>query len=356
MRRALVTAAEASGDALVAEVLRALTRRRPDRLFQGIAGPRMARVGADLRALGDLQRLSVSGLVEVLPALPDVLQARRRVRHALHAEPPLALFVDSPSLHLPLAAEARRLGVPSALLVAPQTWAWRPGRASRLNEQVDRLLCLLPFEVEPLRRLGVDARFVGHPAACLRPGPLRGGPPRVLAVLPGSRRGEVRRLLHPLLAAARALPGGPSIRVPWALPEPPPSEPGVSFERCAGATVLADADLALVAAGTATLEAALLAVPTVVVARVHPLTAVAARRLLRVDSVALPNLVLGRPAQGEVVQDLRPLSAATRRLADRLDEARCAARADAEQLRSLLSPGDFGELCADALEDLWRTP
>lgn len=350
MTAPLFTAAEVSGDRLAGPVLQELARLRPSLRWAGIGGPSMAASGVH-DAFGDVDALGGAGLIELLPQLPAILGARRRLARWVDGRPPIAVFVDAPDLHLPLARRARALGVGCALLVVPQFWAWRPGRRRTIAQTADLALCLFEHEVAPLRSLGMPAFWVGHPAAELRPPPPR--PPRRaprLALLPGSRRSEVHRSLPPFLKAAAAL-GCSDVEVAWRLPGSPPRTPGVRYSADPGPAVLARADVALVAAGTASLEAAVLGVPTVVVAALHPASAAIARRLLTLRWAALPNVLLGREAVRELQQDLS-VSSLTDALAPLLNDvvaARQRADATADELREALGPSGFARRAAERL-------
>lgn len=318
MTTLLVAAAEASGDRLAATLVGALRAGAPSLRVRALGGPALRGAASEVVAATD--GLGVMGFVE---GAKVALRARRvtaAAQGALREGPPAAcLTVDAPSLWLPVARAARSAGVPALHLVAPQVWAWRPGRVPRIAASVDLLLCLLPFE--PAWFEGhVRAVFVGHPAAAVIPAPVpRPGDPAI-ALCPGSRPAEVRALAPVFAAAARRIrrerpsagflvpvaPGvdaGPLLALPGAVPVP-------------GIAAVAGADAALVASGTATLELAALDVPMVVAYRVHPLVAALARRALRVDHVALPNLLAGRRLVPEHLQDLDP-DALAREVLDR---------------------------------------
>ena len=345
MSSCVFTAAEPSGDRLAGPVLDALAEWVPAVSWVGHAGERMARCAA-LTALGDVRDLSGAGLVELIPRLPSILRGRRSLQGALAAAP-LAVFVDGPDLHLPLARAARARGATTICLVCPQFWAWRPGRRAAIGAAFDLVLCLFPFEVPALRSWGIAAHCVGHPAA---DEPLEERPQQgLIALLPGSRPAEVRRNLGPFVAAARAAAGqGSRIVVPWRLRAEPPELDGVEFDRAEGAAVLRRCDVALVAAGTASLEAALLGVPVVVSASAHPLTAAVASRLLRSQHLALPNILLGREAVPEIHQDLSvgPLAGALQ-----TQLAGSGAMALAQELRAQLGSG-FAGRAADRIAPL----
>lgn len=260
------------------------------------------------------------GLWEVVSSLPRLLGVMHRLRRDLVARPPTAvLTVDSPDLSLRIGAFARSQGLSVVHWVAPQVWAWRPGRARRLARSADTVLCLLPFE-PPLLSPHVRAVFTGHPAAALQPGrSIRPGSP-TFGLVPGSRRGEVRRHWPVLQEVARRL----RARHPTA-GFVVPRAPSVAKEALSGVEAtfvdtmgdLVGADAAVVASGTATVELAALRVPMVVIYRVHPFTYAIARRLVRVPHLALPNLIAGRQIIPEFVQDFRPEA-----LAARVDDVR----------------------------------
>lgn len=356
----LVSAAEASGDLLGAPLVRELLRRRPALHVTGIAGPSLRAAG--VVPLGRVEDLGAAGFVELLPALPRVLHLRRRLQAALQqGRPRVAVLIDAPDLHLSLHGPARRAGVRAVQLVAPQFWAWRPGRARKLATVVDQVLCLFRWEVDALRAHGADARWVGHPilerlAATARPAR---DPSRLrLALLPGSRAAERGRCLPAFLEAARRLSGGEAVEVVLSAPVGTRAPEGVLVDPRPGAEVLAGADVALVAAGTATLEAALLGVPTVCAASLHPISAAVARRFLVVDHVALPNIILGREAIAEVVQDLSPeaLGAPLDLILADPEAARARAGAVAEELAERLGPPGFATRAADAVLELGDWP
>ncbi len=321
-RKILVSAGEASGDRYAGGLVERLRQRWPAAEFFGCAGPRMREAG--VRAVVDASQLAVVGLVEVVSHLPRIFGLYRRLcRVARQERPELAILTDSPDFHLRLAGRLKRAGIPVVYLVAPQVWAWRRGRLRVLRRTVDRLLCIFPFEEAFFRRHGVNAYYIGHPLAGLvrasgtreeffeRHG-LEAARPLV-ALLPGSRRGEARRHLPELLEAVErigervpaafvlALPGGgfaglQDFREPMARS---------SIQLVEGATweVLAHADLALAASGTVTIEAALLGTPMVTFYRVAGLSWWLGKFLVRVPYYSMVNLVAGRPVVPELMQN-----------------------------------------------------
>ncbi|MBX2800959.1 MAG: lipid-A-disaccharide synthase [Myxococcales bacterium] len=302
-----IAAGEASGDRLGAALITELTERLPDLRVRGLLGPRMRATGAEQVAAAE--SATAMGLVEVLGAIPRLARLLGRLEADLAAErPDVVVTIDSPELLLRLAARAKRRGLATVHWVCPQLWAWRPARARRLGRQVDVLLCLLPFEpawIPPPAR----AVFVGHPAAAVRAEPGTGSGRRIVALCPGSRPSEVARHWPVLREVARRL------RERWAscdfvVPAAPTvdrgSLTGVDARIVPSLAQCAEACVAVVASGTATLELAALRVPMVVIYRVHPLTWPLARALVRVRHVALPNVLAGRQVVPEVLQDLDP--------------------------------------------------
>lgn len=321
--RILLSAGEASGDRLAAGLAQAVRRLRPEAELFGLGGPAMERAG--VRLLAHASEVAVVGLVEVLWRLPAIRSAMAALEATLERErPDVFVPVDFPDFNLRLARRARGASIPVVYFVSPQVWAWRRGRARAIRRSVRLMLVLLPFEVAFYEKAGVPVRFVGHPLAAgsLPPDGGRGALQRagldpsrpVVALLPGSRPGEVARHLPHMLASARLLrESHPQLQllIPLA-PMLPPSlvEAEVARSRLDGVAVhagdypdiLAGCAAGAVASGTATLDAALEGLPIVVVYRMHPLSYALARLLVRVDHVALPNLVAGRRLVPELVQ------------------------------------------------------
>lgn len=325
--RVAIVAGEASGDALGAALIGAMRQRVPSLEVRGVAGPMMRAAGCGL--LADARELSVMGLFEVLPHLPRLLRLRARLaRQIVDWRPDVFVGVDYQQFNLGLARRLRPRGIATVQYVSPQVWAWREGRVRTIGRAFDRVLCLLPFEPDFYRERAVGARFVGHPLADqipLRPDRAAAraalgldAAATVLALLPGSRHAEVRRLGLPFLRTAALLAGrraGLQVVAPMA-------GAGVraEFERSGRALTppltvrvldgqarlaLTAADAALVASGTASLEAMLCRCPMVVAYRVGGATALAVRafRLMRLPYVALPNLLAGEPLVPEFLQE-----------------------------------------------------
>jgi lipid-A-disaccharide synthase len=353
----LVVAGEASGDAIGAATLRALGDTHG---AWGLGGPALREAGAS--PLLDLQTIHANGLGDALRVLPQAASALARLAWKAHRCPPrAALLIDATSFNARLGRLLRAQGVPVLWCVAPQIWAWRPDRGPALARSMDRLAVLFSFEVPLWRSLGVDACWVGHPALDTPSPPrqqarssLRIAPSALaLALLPGSRPNEVRRLLPPFLEAASLLHRLEGMDA-WVLFAPSlPKALLASSTRLAerrGVRVLRVVpgqgiapwlpafDAALCASGTASLECALAAVPAVVAYRADALTAWLARRWLRTAYVALPNVLLGRRVFPELLQERctpEQLAREVRRLltAGSVEELRV-------QLRAALSPED----------------
>jgi lipid-A-disaccharide synthase len=326
--RVAIVAGEASGDALGAALMQALRERVPGVQFAGIGGPRMRAAGCE--CWHDASALAVMGLVEVLPHLPRLLRIRRElVARVLAERPDVYVGVDFKEFNLSVERRLKARGVRTVQYVSPQAWAWREGRARTIGEACDEMLCLLPFEPAFYARFGVQARFVGHPladeiavdgpehagrsAARAALGLPAAGP--VVALLPGSRAGEVGRLGATFVAAARLLAGrhpGLQCIAPMA------TEEAARLFRAAGAgsagirlldgqarLALQAADASLVASGTASLESLLCGCPMVVAYRLGALTAFLLRRfrLVKLAHFSLPNLLAGEALVPEFFQE-----------------------------------------------------
>ncbi|HZP67774.1 MAG TPA: lipid-A-disaccharide synthase, partial [Rudaea sp.] len=320
----VLVAGEASGDQLGAGLIAALRVRWPNAKFAGIGGPRMAAEGMDIWA--PMERLSVMGLVEVLAHLPGLLALRREVRRrTLAVRPDAFIGIDAPDFNLGLERKLKSAGIRTVHYVSPSVWAWREKRAARIGRSADLVLCLFPMEPAIYARYGVDARFVGHPLADrFALDPDRADARRalgladdvpVLALLPGSRLGEIRRLGCDFLDAAALLRREiPALRVVAPMAS---AACRAEFERLAAGSegvsivdgqahaAMIAADAVLLASGTAALEALLAERPMVVAYRLAPLTyrLVTGLRLLRTHVYSLPNILAGAPIVAELMQD-----------------------------------------------------
>ncbi len=303
--------------------MRELKTRLPGISLEALGGPRVAAAGATVRH--PMERYTVLGFVEVLGKIPAHVRLLRLLEHEFRSGAyDLALLIDYPGFNVRVAEAAHRHGVKVLYYIAPQLWAWHPGRARRLAAAVDRLAAVLPFEPAFFARHGIRAEYVGHPLLDQPPRPTRpaareslgiGAGERVLGLFPGSRPQETARLWVPFREAARRLlASGACDRVVVAGTtggEYPGSE-GFLLHRGAPESVFASADATLVKSGTTTLESALADVPMVVAYRVHPVTSWLARRLMTVPWISLVNLVADAP----VVEELTQGSVTPERLAD----------------------------------------
>lgn len=317
-----LSAGEASGDRYAGSLARELRRRLPSVRLLGMGGARMEAAGVE--TLAGLDRLAVMGAAELVGRLPYFLRLRRRVRSRLVREDvDLLVAVSYPGFNLPLASFASRRDIPVLYYAPPQVWAWRRGRARRVAEATDLVCSILPFEQGVLVDAGAEVEFVGHPllddvdrttapgrdsagdATGRRGRDGSGSPPR-LGLFPGSRRQEIRRLLPAMLAAAarlrRSRPGlevsvARAPGVPEAAYQGPPA-----LDLRPAPEVARRSTAALAASGTVTLELALHDTPMVVAYRMHPLTYALASALVRVEDVALVNLVHGSRLVPELIQ------------------------------------------------------
>ena len=348
-----VIAGEESGDVLGAKLMAALKAARPGLEFAGIGGPRMVAEG--MAPLFAQRELAVMGLLEVLPKIRQ-LRARlqQTIADILARRPAVLVTIDSPGFTLRVLRGVAGHGIPRAHYVAPQVWAWREGRVKHFPGLWEKLLCLLPFEPAFFARHGLAADFVGHPvleagldqgdAERFRAAHGLGDGQRAIIVMPGSRRSEISRLLPIFGETLERL----SARVPGLVPVVPVAHSVAEAVRAATSQwrvrpilvsetadkhdAFAAAAVALVKSGTSTLELALAGVPMVVAYRVNPVTAVIARRLVKVKFASLVNLLAGREVVPEMIQDrctpplleaalvhllTDPVAAATQRMAFR---------------------------------------
>lgn len=325
-RRIALVAGEASGDGLGAGLVAELRKRYPDAEFAGIGGDAMRAAGCD--TWHDCSELAVMGLAEVLRHLPRLLKLRKQFRERVLAwQPDVFVGIDAPDFNLGVEQWLKQRGVRTVHYVSPSVWAWREERARKIGRSADRVLCLFPMEPPIYAKHGVDARFVGHPMADaipLHPDRIAArealGLPidaPVLAMLPGSRLGEIARLAEPFFAAARLVADAiPDLRI--VVPAANAACRQALETHLAGFQLpnahlfdgqarecLYAADATLLASGTAALEAMLAKQPMVVGYRIAPLTyrIVKSFGLLKTERYALPNILAGRDLAPELMQD-----------------------------------------------------
>ena len=352
--RIFISAGEPSGDLHGAGVVRALRDRYPDSVIEALGGPLMAAAGATIRY--PMEGLAAFGVVEIVTKLAAHVRLLRALRADFRAgRYDLAIVIDYPGFHVRVAEAARQAGIKVLYYIAPQLWAWRPGRARRFASAVDRLAVVLPFEQRFFGGLGLRSDYVGHPLVDRGAWPSRAAAreqigirsdARVLGLFPGSRHQEIRRLWRPFRDAAHQLMSeGRCDRVLVAgTPDGDYPDPGrLELLRGDPIPVFAAADAALAKSGTTTLEAALADVPMVVAYKVHPLTWHMFQRLRTVQWVSLVNLVAEREVVPEMLQDraeAAPLAEALRPLLDPRDPATVAQREGLALVRERLGePG-----------------
>jgi lipid-A-disaccharide synthase len=347
----LLSAGEASGDTYGAQLIDALgqlasSSQQPAPTFFGMGGEKMQAAGCEL--LVHANEVAVVGLVEVLTHLPGIRRRfKRLVAEAARRKPDAAILIDFPDFNLRLARELHRLGIPVFYFVSPQIWAWRTGRVKQIQKYVRKMIVIFPFEQEFYRRHGVEVSYVGHPLAYVPP-PLisreefaaRHGldaGKQWIALLPGSRRKEVRLNLPVMLRAAQllqregdyefVLPVASTLKAEWLKEQVEQAQglkptsitsanaalkgrsstgensnaPRITLAVNARASLM-HARAAVVASGTATVEAALSGTPFVVVYRLAPLTWFLGRRLVKLDTFAMPNLIAGKKIVPELIQ------------------------------------------------------
>ena len=366
----LISAGEASSDMYAARLATALRARTGARLF-GMGGKRMAEAGVEL--IADYHQVAVVGISEVLHKIPTVIGVQRKIAsEAVRRRAALAILVDSPGTHLGVARRLKNNGIRVGYFIGPQVWAWRPGRVRVVKRLIERMVVIFPFEEEIYREAGVPVDFVGHPLVDV----VRASMSRtefaarhgldarrpIVTLLPGSRRSEIERnyplimeacerlsrearsngAIQFVLAAAPAL--GSELFAPYA-------RPGVSVTRVEGATydALSAADCAIVASGTATVEAALLGTPMVVVYRVSPTSAFVLKRMVRSPFIAMVNLIAGRRVVPELIQDQFTSAAVGEEVRKLLESpaARDEMKAGLAEVRTKLGPGGAIERAAD---------
>lgn len=363
----LISAGEASSDMYAARLATAL-RARTGAKFFGMGGPRMAEAGVEL--IADYHEVAVVGIAEVLHKIPTVIGVQNRLkREAKRRNAALAILVDSPGTHLGVARRMKQIGVPVGYFIGPQVWAWRAGRVRIVKRRVNRMVVIFPFEEKIYRDAGVPVDFVGHPlvdvvhasmtrAEFAARHNLDAGRP-IVTILPGSRRNEIRQNYGLIVEGCERLFRADS-KIQFVLAAAPNLKPdffasffhpAIEIKLVQGATynALAAADCAIVASGTATVEAALLGTPMVVVYRVSPLSAFILRRMIRTPFFSMVNLIAGRNVVPELIQDdFTPVAVEgqVRRLLDSPD-AREEMKSTLAEVRAKLGPGGAIERAAD---------
>lgn len=317
----LLSAGEASGDNYGAQLIDALRQLVPGAEFFGMGGEAMHAAGCDLQVHAN--EMAVVGLLEVVTRLPSI---RRHFMHLVNEagqrRPDAAILIDFPDFNLRLARELHEMGIPVFYFISPQLWAWRTGRVEQIKKYVRKMIVIFPFEQEFYRGHGVDVSYVGHPLAFL-PLPQESreefaaryklDPAKQwLAILPGSRRKELRLNLPVMLEAVKLLqqqggdfeyllPVASTLDSEWVRYQLGPAYRTIKLTENAQATVMLSR-AAVVASGTATVESALTGTPFIVVYRLSWLTWLLGRRLVKLENFAMPNLIAGKKIVPELIQ------------------------------------------------------
>lgn len=367
----LLSAGETSGDMYAARLAKALQARLDVQLF-GMGGPLMREAGEEI--ITDYSEVAVVGITETLKHLPSLRRAMERiVLEAEKRKPALAILTDFPGFHLRLARKLQPLGIRNVYYICPQFWAWRPWRANLIRRRFVKALCIFPFEEKFFRETRVAAEFIGHPLVgavqvtkdrkqfCeshgLDPGP------SLVTILPGSRAGELAHHLPVLHETCARIHAKKPAQFVVAAAHPNIAEQirggwpgGLRLRIVEGETynALAAADAAIVSSGTATVEAALLNVPMVVVYRVSPLTATLAKPLVRTPYFAMVNLIAEKQVVPELVQsDFTPEKVAGETLRLLQDpNARASQREGLLEVRRRLGPPGAVERAAELIARL----
>ena len=379
MTTVLLSVGDASGDVYASDFVRELRTRLPDARFVGLGGAEMEKAGVEL--VVHQRDVAVAGLFELLPDLHRIVSAWGKMIGALHElRPDLVVLVDSSGFNIPFARRARRLGCPTLYYVSPQVWAWRTGRIRKLARWVNQLAVIFPFEPQIYAGTQVPVEYVGHPlverlrsAAGVDRDRARRElalpvDARIVALLPGSRSSELRHQLPLQLQVARVLHARDP-RIHFVIPRAAslsretleagireaqlPSLLQIDLLDGRSQLALRAADVALLKPGTSTLEAALLDCPLVVAARTNRFTAWIVRRLVRVDSLTMPNLIAGEPIVPEFLQDgAQPEAIAEAVLALLEGPARDAQRARLAVVRQVLAKGGAAVRAAEIAAEM----
>jgi len=371
----LISAGESSGDMYAARLAAALQARLDVRLF-GMGGPRMRDAGVEI--IADCAEVSLVGIVEIARKYPALKRVwKRLLGETIRRKPRLAILTDFPGFHLRLARALKRNRIPSVYFICPQFWAWRPWRANLVRRRFVRGLCIFPFEQEWYRSRGVAADFIGHPlvgnvaasrtrAEFVADYKLDANLP-IVALLPGSRAGEIAHHMSILMRGCQRI--GKNKQVQFVLALAPGMNraaiarylrPDVAICVVEDKTydVLGAADVAIVSSGTATVEAALMDAPMIVVYRLAPFTAAVARLLVRTPMFAMVNLIAGKRVVPELVQnDFTPerLASETLGLLDS-PAARAEMRQGLAEVREKLGPPGAIDRAADIISAMVAQP
>jgi len=319
----MIVAGEASGDIYGAHLVMAIKELDPCIEFFGLGGPEMERTG--VRIMHQLSSMAVVGMTEIIPKSRYIFRALRELKQSLQVTPPdLLILIDYPGFNLHLAKKAHSLGIPVLYYIPPQVWAWREGRVRKIAKRVDRVAVILPFEKEFYRRHGVKAEYVGHPLLDIslpkrhkedikESLDINHNKTPILGLLPGSRDEEIESLLPVMIGAAEiishdfpslycVLPLASTVKEDVVTPYIKNAKIDIRIGRLDTKAILKIVDLALIASGTATLEAAIMETPMIIAYKVSFLSYLLGRFLIKVSHIGLVNLVAGNAIVPELIQ------------------------------------------------------
>lgn len=373
-----MVAGEISGDILGAGLIQSIKKRYPNAQFEGIGGPLMLEQGFHSHV--PMERLSVMGLVEVLGRIFELVGIRRKLkRHFIKQKPDVFIGIDAPDFNLGLELGLRKKGIKTGHYVSPSVWAWRQKRVFKIARAVDLMLTLFPFEAKFYKAHHVAVKFVGHPLADLIPVKIDKALAReklnqptdgkIVALLPGSRGGEIAYIGQSFLEAADWLYQHDSdIRflLPYvnddrkhqleSLISAYPATLPITLIEGQSRDVMAASDVVVLASGTATLEAMLLKRPMVVAYKVSRITHYIMKRLLKAPFISLPNLLANKELVPELIQDNAQADRIGQSVLDRLDEGKSKAMQSAFEHMHLDLKKDANEQAADAIVNLLESP
>ena len=323
MARILISAGEASGDLYAGAVTRGIKQLNPEAEVFGMGGDCLREAGGEV--LFDIKDHSLMGFVEVLKKLPDVWKLRNAFIDLMEKrKPDVLLTIDYPGFNMRLAKLAKERGIDVVYFIAPQVWAWRPGRAADVAKVTDKIACIFPFECDFYKSYGADIEFIGHPLVdTVKPSlsrkeaeelaGKRTGHPLIL-LMPGSREMEIQRLLPVMLDAVKILKQKRP-ELDFAIPraatiakeilEDSVRQAGLNIRLIEGHNydVMSVADLAIVTSGTVTLEAAMCGLGCEILYKSSPVSFWIAKRVVKIPNIGLPNIVAGRQIEPELLQD-----------------------------------------------------
>lgn len=364
MHHIVIVTGELSGEIHAAELIRAIKRSIPVEL-SGIGSQRLRDEG--MAIICDYRNISLTGLSEIFSKLHHIKDAYKRLKeHLEKTRPSLLILVDFPGFNLKVAGFAKKLGIPTIYFIPPQIWAWRKKRILRIKECVDRVICVLPFEKRLYEEYGIDAAYVGHPfVSTVKPASTREDFFRkigieqgstVITIMPGSRENEILRHMPVLLESVKMIKGQVK-RLAVLLPLADNID-GSVIERFGKALqdcivvrgqsydALAYCDLAVISSGSATLEAAILGTPAIVIYRISRFSYLMARMLVKIKHISLPNIIAGKEVFPEFIQHIPPEKIADKALY-MINNGKESIKKDIDEILTRLGRYDSYELAKD---------